>query len=363
MITSGLAIVAMEITGQPGNAQSIISSDAKAQSITMPLEFVGGAYVIYYRLDTSLFRAVLDTGSPFLMIPGGCSANTRAKTGCYREQGEPSGLETTIEIFDGFEGEVEWRRAAFSFVNATGSMMASSPCFVFGVADDGIMSGPGGVFFGLIKNTDSRIRPSFLGQTEVTSFAIDLRRHDNSEPLFAADFSKQATSDVDLLGSSESLSPTLTLSNVPFLTQKDFIPMTTDLRKRYGDPVGHYVAKAKSIIIDGHPLLPKDRKPIYVIFDTGVTGMVVDQGLFNQRYNEARERREKRLWGGEVEVEFLTNQKQVVSISAQKPLTTPFDPKVSWKSFNGHVMVIGLSFLNSNQLTVDIDDGRLWVNA
>jgi hypothetical protein len=54
-------------------------------------------------------------------------------------------------------------------------MLVSSPYFVFGVADDGIMSGPGGVFFGLIKNTEKRILPNFLGQTDVTSFIIDLR--------------------------------------------------------------------------------------------------------------------------------------------------------------------------------------------
>ena len=95
------------------NNNSIPPAIVEPQSITVPLKFIGGAYLVYYRVESNLFRAVLDTGSPFLMIPGSCSANTRAKTGCYREQGVPSGLETTFEIFDGFEGEVEWRKAPF----------------------------------------------------------------------------------------------------------------------------------------------------------------------------------------------------------------------------------------------------------
>jgi hypothetical protein len=364
-IFSSSLMVALRTT--TGLSQSVHAANfIEPQSITVPLKFVGGAYLIYYRVEANTFRAVLDTGSPFLLIPGSCSANTRAKTGCYREQGIPSGLETTIEIFDGFEGEVEWRKAPFAFVNATGSMIVSSPDFVFGVADDGIMSGPGGVFFGLIKNTDARIRPSFLGQTDVTSFAIDLREADprKNEGLFAADFSSQVTTDATSMIEPPTLawSPSLTLSTIPLLAASDYIPMTSDLRKKYGDPVEHYASKAKSIIIDGRPLIPKNRKPIYVIFDTGVTGMVISKELFDQRYQEARERREKRLWGGPVEVSFVTNQNHIQSITAQKPLTTPFDPKVNWKNFNAHILVVGLSFLDSKKLVVDIDDRRLWVH-
>jgi hypothetical protein len=230
------------------------------------------------------------------------------------------------------------------------------------------MSGPGGIFFGLIKNTDARIRPSFLGQTDVTSFAIDMRGADprKNERLYAADFSSQGTTTDTPSSMIEpptlAWSPSLTLSTAPLLAASDYIPMTSDLRKRYGDPVEHYASKAKSILIDGIPLIPKNRKPIYVIFDTGVTGMVISKDLFDQRYQEARERREKRLWGGPVEISFVTDQNNIQSITAHKPLTTPFDPKPNWKNFNAHVLVVGLSFLDSKKLVVDIDDRRLWVH-
>jgi hypothetical protein len=304
----------------------------ETSSITVPLLSTGKEYLIYYRVDGSLFRAVLDSGSPFLMIPGSCSENTKSKSGCYRNQGEPSGLASTYEGFDGFEGNMEWRLAPFSFVNATGSLMGP-PQITFGVASESIMAGPGGVFFGLIRDTDDRIRPSFLGQTSVQSFEINL-----------------ATTN-----------PTLTLSTAPMISG-DFILLTDVLRRQYGALVNHYTARSQSVQVNGFPLVAADGKPIFVIFDTGVTGMVVSQKLFNERYVSARERRERSLWGN-VQVSFRTARGKTVDLTATKPITTSFDPKISWKRFGGHLIVLGLAFLDGNKLSVDIDKGKLWIET
>ncbi len=118
--------------------------------------------------------------------------------------------------------------------------------------------------------------------------------------------------------------------------------------------------------------------------------MVVTQQLFDERYIDARQKREKSLWKN-VELTFQTvdanddgngsrsrpwsqsrrsviksistvaNNDNVISIAAAKPLTTPFDPSDAWGKFKGkgHVMVIGLAFLDGKRMTVDIDDGRL----
>lgn len=331
----------------------VMNQDAQDHTtIMVPLEFTGDAYIVSYQVGGSNFRAVLDTGSPFLMIPGSCSANTRLKSGCYQEQGRPSGLEGTIEIFDGFIGEVDWRKGPFAFPGPDGSSVrvtSNEPNsdFIFGVVDDNIMSGPGGVFFGLIKNTAARIRPSFLGQTNVVSFAVNLR---------------DSTNNAHVNGSVKTSAPFLMLSTRPLLAPyADYIPLNYDMRKKYGDPVEHYVAKAKSLMIDGRPLVPRNGKPIYVILDTGVTGMVVNNELFEQRYHEARTNKEKRLWGGPVEIMLETKQMNTVSIAAERPLTTRFDPKVNWKGFNANLMVVGLSFLNNRKMTVDIDDGKIWL--
>ena len=267
-------------------------------------------------------------------------------------------METTIEIFDGFEGEVEWRSTTnFDFVNATnelgmrGTMRSlwkedfddKKNGIIFGVASEEIMGGPGGVFFGMIRDTDARIRPSFLGQTNVQAFQVDLQ----SSPR------------------------TLTLSNKALLDATPTnIPMTNVLRKRYRDPVGHYTARAKSVIVNGYPSLESSSN-IFVIFDTGVTGMVVSRGLFNEQYANARKRRQKSLFGN-VTITFDTKSSSVVtgeptssaSLTAIKPITTPFDPEDQWKRFpkSSHIIVLGLAFLEDRVLTVDIDKERIWVD-
>ncbi|KAG7337737.1 hypothetical protein IV203_015457 [Nitzschia inconspicua] len=323
-----------------------------ASSITVPLIFTGQELLISYKVDDSRFRAVLDTGSPFLMVPGSCGFNTKQKSGCYRNQGRDTGLETTIEIFDGFEGEVEWRRGAFDFLNVTddegrpGTMITllkgEDNDVIFGVASEDIMGGPGGVFFGLIKNTDARIRPSFLGQTNVQAFQVDLR----SSPF------------------------TLTLFTRPMIDASStaYIPMTNVLRRRYGDPVGHYTARASSIYVNGYPLLESSNS-IFVIFDTGVTGMIVSRGLFNEQYANARKRKDKSLFGN-VTLTFQTqgvdstNGTGTASLSAMKPLTTPFDPEEQWKRLpkSTHIIVLGLAFLEQHVTTVDIEMERISIS-
>lgn len=351
--TTSISEIMEEIKEMDELALSSSSSSMSSSYVTVPLDYTGSELLIYYRIDGSLFRAALDTGSPFLMIPGTCYDWTKSKSGCYRKQGIPSGYETSYEQFDGFGGDVEWRMGPFSFVNTTagslslrgeeiiqGGPKSIPPFFTFGVASESIMKGPGGIFLGMIRDTDDWIRPSFLGQTSVQSFEIDLKNQPN----------------------------TLTLSTMPRLKPiNDYIHLTKDLRRRYGDPVQHYTAKAKSVSVNGKLLKSATSTiPIYVIFDTGVTGMVVSRDLFNERYIIARKGKEKKLWGN-VTITFGTKQKQSIDIYAMNPLTTPFDPKNNWgkktKSFSGHIIVMGLSFLNGNKLTVDIDQQKLWLES
>ena len=351
-------------------------------AITIPLAFTGQELLVAYKVDGSTFKAVLDTGSPFLMIPGSCGINTRQKSGCYQNQGRPvPQLTPTIEIFDGFQGEVNWRSAPFEFwdVNNNDSIPAASvptreteqrqqashdenlvakKQVVFGVASEAIMGGPGGVFFGMIRDTDARIRPSFLGQTDVRAFRVNLATRPRTLTL----------SNRDLIAGSIGSDP----SEIESASTVDYIPMTNLLRRRYGDPVGHYTAAAKSIYVNGFPLVDTAIDPsskLLVIFDTGVTGMVVSRGLFDEQYTLARNRREKTLFGN-VELSFTTALGSESILRASKPLATPFDPEQTWKKFpkrregkknTVHIIVMGLAFLEGRSLTVDINGERVWV--
>ena len=243
------------------------------ERITVPLTYNGQEFFIYYRVDGSLFRAIIDTGSPFLLIPGTCGTNTRYKSGCYKNQGislSNSGLPPTYEIFDGFEGEVEWRSAPFWFVNATGSLIGP-PRIIFGVASESILSGTGGVFFGLLRDTDAWIRPSFLSQTNVQSIQLNLVTTNNVD----ASGTKSPKMNSREGNKVVETTPTLTLSAAPMIdpTNQNYIPLINDLRRKYGDPVTHYTARADEMQVNGYPLVVStNRKPIYVIFDTGVSG-------------------------------------------------------------------------------------------
>ena len=390
--------------GGNDNCDDDIDSDRRHRRgggiVTIPLTYTGRELLISYRVDDSIFRAVVDTGSPFLMIPGSCGRNTQIKSGCYQNQGVPVvGLNPTIEIFDGFQGDVYWRKAYFDWtttttMTTTATMTAKTQKskitdrqsyhqsknkkkVIFGVASESILSGPGGVFFGMIKNTDKRIRPSFLSQTDVEAFRVNLK----TRPRTLALSNRPLLSSINTNASN-------TIRDDGSGDVSDYVPMTNLLRQKYGDPVGHYTACAKSLYVNGYPLVDEDAT-VLVIFDTGVTGMIVDRNLYDGQYYLARRRKEKSLFGN-VEINFDTVQGNQITLQAIKPITTPFDPADTWKKFpkndnNNYIImdnasdnttrqktnkrkrnavyliVMGLAFLEDRILTVDIDKERLWV--
>ena len=199
----------------------------------------------------------------------------------------------------------------------------------FGVFGPDLLDGPGGLFFGLIKDTDSWIRPSFLGQTAYTSFSVDMRKP-----------------------------PKLTLSKQPLIENDNCIPLVRDLNRRYNAPVVHYTAKAAAFVVNGLPLRLDTRMPTYVIFDTGLSGMAVSEELFDGRNLQARKNKEKSLWG-EVLIAFETTDGSLLELSAKNPITTPLGQSTQWTRFKGNLIVIGLAFLDNTVMIIDIDDRKL----
>ena len=356
--TAGAAIAANPRSVQASDdtttqTQTSLTDKSSSETLTVPLKWIPSlsAYVVTYSVGGERFGGIVDTGSPFLVVPNYCN---RQKYGCYDpENSRPSGFPSTLERFDNNEGEVEWKIAPFSFVGASGSMMGPKE-MVFGVLSESLMNGSGGVFFGLIRDTDAWIRPSFLGQTNVKAMEIDLR----GDPASSSPNSNKTltlyTQASQLLRSNNNDSSDLARS--------DYIPLVRDLNRKYGDPVIHYTSKASACMANGNSVLQRtDKRPIYVIFDTGVTGMVVSRDLFDQRYKDARQNREKSLWGS-VEVAFQTHEGNTVSLSAKKPVTTPLGMK-PWPKFNNaHLIVLGLSFLDGHRIAIDMDGRKLWLS-
>jgi hypothetical protein len=355
------------------------------------------------------FAAIIDTGSPFLTVPSYCKQyrNQKFNWGCYRpEKTMNSGYENTIEGYDNSYGTVVWRKAKFSFYNNTNTNINSrsddgvnddevsvsennnnkNNLVVFGVLDRSLLNGPGGVNFGLIKTTQrSRgIRPSFLEQTNYKSFCIDLRRRHDTSTNVGGNTSSNNGND------SSSRSPKLTLSKRPMIVENDsWVPLVQTLYRRYKAPVIHYTALASQFVVNGIPLLINSKNPLYVIFDSGTSGLIVSQELFDGRYLQARKNHEKSLWGT-VDVTFTTittttntntkskeqqhhqhskkdggkdegdTKQNTITLSAIKPVTTPLGLSTPWKGFRGNnLIVIGLAFLDNIAMTIDIDDGKI----
>ncbi|KAL7535266.1 hypothetical protein ACHAXR_006383 [Thalassiosira sp. AJA248-18] len=388
-------------------------------SLTIPLQYQPNlsAYTIAYKVGNSQFGAIIDTGSPFLLVPE-TSCKPDYRWGCFHpEESRPAvGLEPTLERFDGNEGLVEWREGKFSFdmgVNdekdtsarknsdsslllpsaaaaaanaknvveddslssdtALQSLLFPQSLMTFGVISESLMDGPGGIFLGLVKNTDNRIRPSFLGQSDVSAFSVDLREREEGVAktltLYgsaAADadtitMSMEKKRKISLLSSSNKTENGRSSFNDKLTTQ-NAIPLVRDLNKKYGDPTIHYVGVASTITVNGSNLASTSRRngKIYCIFDTGCSGMTISPSLFDERYATARAQREKSLWGT-VQVELKTTSGETVTLDAKKPITTPLGSERPWgKTLDGHLIVLGLAFLEGCKMTVDIDHNHIW---
>ena len=334
-------------------------------SLTIPLQYQPklSAYTISYTIGTSQFGAIIDTGSPFLMVPQSSetSCSPEYEWGCFHpEESQPApGLGPTLERYDGNEGLVEWRQGQFSF-DIINSVLFPRSLMTFGVISESLMDGPGGIFLGLVKNTDGRIRPSFLGQSNVSSFSVDLRERGIRKTLTLygnANNNVNVSSSADDVINENIVSPPSNLR-----TAQNAIPLVRDLNKRFGDPTIHYVGVASSINVNGSNLSTTSRRngKIYCIFDTGCSGMSISPSLFDERYTMARTNKEKSLWG-RVSVELKTISGKTVTLNANRPITTPLGSERPWgKKLDGHLIVLGLAFLDGLKMTVDIDGDKVW---
>lgn len=405
MITQAVAINAMLVGGSqasPATSSAIETmNNNDAETICVPLEYIPTlqAYIVRYELFEEPFAAIIDTGGPFLTVPSYCLPYRTQKMtwGCYKpERTVDSGYRNTVEGFDNNYGTVVWRKAQFAFPKTTTTTTTSTTTtenvtmttqqeIIFGVLDRSLLDGSGGVFFGLIKTTraSQQIRPSFLQQTPYTSFCIDLRQHNNTSSS-----SSSSARRPQLILSTRSMIPTTanTTTNNNNEDAEDgpasyyYIPLVQDLYRRYQAPVIHYTALASKLVVNGLPLLISQRQPLYVIFDTGVSGMIVSQELFDGRYLQARTNREKSLWGS-VDVTFALQHStspsptitrgrsrsrpqteaptRTLTLSATKPVTTPLGLATPWKGFRGNLIVLGLAFLDNRAMTIDVDEGKL----
>ena len=213
----------------------------------LKLQRCGGAFCAEYFVDGKPFRAVVDTGSPFIMVDGSCNGG-RGRWGCYSGgiQGAQGSLNDASE--EGYGGQdvgVEWRRGLVRFPSLArpgASDLVFEP-LTFGVVRTYTgKGGSGAIYLGLVKDRQPRIRPSLLEQTEIQGLRFDF---------------------------ANSRERTLTLSRTPLIRPgADAVPLV-DLRP-YGAPLATYAARVQRFIVNGREV--ELTRPCVAVFDTGTTG-------------------------------------------------------------------------------------------
>ena len=95
-------------------------------AVVMPLYRCNGAFCTYYTVDDQRFRAVVDTGSPFLMVDGRCGPAPTPY--CFTDPVRSVDMEDVSE--EGYGGQVvrvEWRRGQVSFGGRSQDRSAGAP--------------------------------------------------------------------------------------------------------------------------------------------------------------------------------------------------------------------------------------------
>lgn len=344
------AASAASIIGAPLAATAALTSGA-----ALPLTTVRGGLAARYAVDGRAFLGVVDTGSPFLLVDGTCGELENGRWGCYPKAGlspqfrKQGGLnDASLEIFGGQESIVEWRRGRVE----VGRSLKLEPA-VFGVVRSlARRGGEGGIYLGLIKHRQPVVRPTFLEQADAESIRVDLR-----DP--------------------EARTLAILTSRPSISKNEDAVPLM-DLRA-YGAPVEPYAAKVSKLVVNGETV--RLQRPCLCVLDTGTTGLTMSESLLGNGFGGTDEIPLPGAAIKHVDVFLETESGSSVPLCADAwrgqefPLVVTtarlpwFDKDTlgrlgrkgqdtNWQD-PPHVIFAGLSFLDRQRLTIDVDDRRL----
>ena len=175
--------------------------------LKLPLQMqAGGVLTTGVVIDGEPFRLIIDSGSPYLVVPlDDCDQQPPKLSayGCADAGRFPlAAFAATEEQYGAVPGRMQWLRGGVSFGETeilprrTGGRVGGD--LVFGGADRAVLSQSGGALLGLIRQVNFApystikavdLRPTALGQLRLTSFRIDAPRREltlSSAPLIAA---------------------------------------------------------------------------------------------------------------------------------------------------------------------------------
>jgi hypothetical protein len=308
---------------------------------------------VSFTLDGRPFRAIVDTGSPFLTIPAeaDCAEQPRRQAffGCapYSAfRGAP--IPPSLELYGTTEASVEWRVAELR-----GLAAQPQPNIVIGAAPRSLVEASGGTFAGLILNGDGR-HPTLLGQLSppITGFVLDgpnleLRLYPATPAGSGAGGGIRSGRVMRAPGSEV----------VP--RSADAVRLI-DLRP-LGDPVDHIAATATRLLLDGSPV-PLSR-PLIAVFDSGLSGAILSSQLCDDAPNDTSAARLAAASSLEVVIETESGGR--MSLRATRHSTPRLfrvgSQPVPWfpdPSVEPGIVVLGQTFLRDAVLAVDFRTRR-----
>jgi len=319
-----------------------IVSNFRNRMTYIPLLPYDGVYCANYIVNGDQYTGIVDTGSPFLIVPSICTTQWGCQTPENVVRIRNSTYSHTIEIYGGQDYDVDWKVGDLMLGNKTMSNKVNKD-FVFASVGTDILLPPGGVFMGLVKYKMSDIRPTLLEQLHFTSIRFDTVRN------------------------------MLTLSKtslIPKTSSSTVLPLV-DLRP-LGDPVYHYAVKLERLELNGMPIGSEMNCTIYGIFDTGSSGCVLSDDIMNDWNTPNPVRSVKAIVrsesGEEVTFEKKATRKEVFVVTATKigwfrsNLNSIQSIEYSEESAltnSVQVVILGAIFMKEKVLTIDVDDGRI----
>ncbi|KAL7427696.1 hypothetical protein ACHAXH_002317 [Discostella pseudostelligera] len=420
-----------------------ISIDDKRQSndsmnsdlpitVTLPLEPASGGtfcvrFTIYPTSDSSdcraifgggsqnnvedsfrLFRAIVDTGSPYLVLPSSTSMNDMKTTpkwistafACTERMNESnwfpnSKYDPTEEIYGAVKGQVHWKLARYEFrdpllhtiSNSDGENYSSfhqlsytpRAVGVVGVLDDALTNEAtgGGVtepfaLLGLIRNNNPNAdktrfpnpRPSFLEQESLSTGNNNDSNMTEQKECRIKSFCINGPRR-ELKFSTQSMIP----ATAPALRLVDL--------RHYGDFVDHYAAVVDSLTLDGVTVASRSLKqfggsmerPIVAVFDTGLTGCLLIRQFWDvlQKCMTANAANASEIRSASLSLRTTCNGNMKNDISACKLMSNlEVDPRFYVKPIDldwfddeqnaPYVIILGQTFLSRGALTIDLDE-------
>ena len=322
------------------------SNNSNESVIEIPMTYDGASFVLDYYIGDASVRGVVDTGSPFITIQGrngsenwGFVTQNDIRPSPYGETYEVYGLQVDsstvwclgdLRFTTGFNDDSRSRSRDWNLREMVLGVVNGSMANV-----GGSINGANASFVGLTKYRQEWIRPTFLEQTDVSSFSMNFEKE------------------------------TLTLSRKNLIDRRNDANVLAmiDLRP-LGSPVYHYAVLLDDLYINGekHKFKNKNEKT-YVIFDSGTTGLLVSQDLYeNSAFRDG-------AFQAAMTFTDVKGNKSSVAIGSSirtctrkclflcLPLKVPWDGVLEEKS---NVIFAGLAVLmNQGEMTVDADEGVL----